>query len=167
MLRALAALAERGAIDGEAIDVRLVGTLWLPGFAPRRDSVSRPSGYVEHARAVAEMCAATALLLYVARWSLAPSGKLFEYLASGRPVLCVARPENLASRLVQDWKAGVVADPSDRAEAIERAIAALWRRWQEGELGDQEQVRARTLESYSRRATAARLAEVFEDARGG
>jgi glycosyltransferase involved in cell wall biosynthesis len=112
------------------------------------------------------MCAATALLLFVARSSLAPSGKLFEYLASGRPVLCVAHPENLASRLVEDWKAGVVADPRDQP-AVERAILALWRRWQEGELGDQEQVRARTIESYSRRATATRLAEVFEDARGG
>jgi glycosyltransferase involved in cell wall biosynthesis len=166
VLRALAALAERGAIDGESIDVRLVGSLWLPKFAPPRGLRVETIGYVEHARAVAEMCAATALLLFVARSSLAPSGKLFEYLASGRPVLCVAHPENLASRLVEDWKAGVVADPRDQP-AVERAILALWRRWQEGELGDQEQVRARTIESYSRRATATRLAEVFEDARGG
>ncbi len=164
VLRALAALAERGEIDSESIDVRLVGSLWLPKFAPPAGLRVESIGYVEHARAVAEMCAATALLLYVASSSLAPSGKLFEYLASGRPLLCVTHPENLASHLVHDWNAGVVADPRDQP-AIERAILALWRRWQEGELGDQEHVRARTLEHYSRRATAAQLAQVFEDAR--
>ena len=112
------------------------------------------------------MQSATALLLYVPGVSLAPSGKLFEYLASGRPVLCVARRENLASRLVDEWDAGLVADPAS-AEAIEEALVALWRRWEQGGLPDQHEVRRRTLERYSRRAAAAQLAEVLEQARGG
>ena len=45
---------------------------------------------------------ASALLLYVAPSSLAPSGKLYEYLTSERPILCVARPDGLAHRLVGD-----------------------------------------------------------------
>ncbi len=109
------------------------------------------------------MHAATVLLLYVPAVSLAPSGKLFEYLASGRPLLCLTRPDNLASRLVDEWEAGVVADPHDE-EAIEEALLALWRRWQDDGLPDQEQVRARTLEQYSRRATAVRLAGVLDEA---
>ena len=48
------------------VEVRLVGNVWIPGFAPRRGP-SRATGYVEHARAIAEMHAATALLLYVPR----------------------------------------------------------------------------------------------------
>jgi glycosyltransferase involved in cell wall biosynthesis len=166
VLRALAALAARGAIDADLVDVRLVGSFWLQNFAPPAGIHVQKVGYVKHARAVAEIHAATALLLYVSGSSLAPSGKRFEYLASGRPVLCVARPENLASRLVLDWDAGVVADPGDQS-AIEHAISALWRRWQVGGLGHQAHVRARTLERYSRRANATRLPQVLEEARSG
>ena len=67
---------------------------------------------------------------------------------------------------MRDWDAGVVADPEDQA-AIERALVELWRRWQEHGLPDQAEVRSRTLEHYSRRASAQRLAEVLEEAVDG
>jgi glycosyltransferase involved in cell wall biosynthesis len=162
-LRALARLVERGAIDGDRLEVRLVGNLWLPGFTLPARIDARTTGYVEHARAIEEMVAATVLLLYVPRGDLAPSGKLFEYLASGRPVLCLAPEENLASRLVDEWDAGIVCDPHDEV-AIEAAMLALWRRWEEDGLPDQGHVRTRVLERYSREAGAARLARVLEEA---
>jgi glycosyltransferase involved in cell wall biosynthesis len=162
-LRALASLVRRGDVDGERIVVRLVGSMWLEGFEPPSGVRVEQTGYVEHSRAVEEMCAATALLLYVPSSSRAPSGKLFEYLASGRPVLCLAHPDNLASRLVREWHAGIVADPHDE-QAIEQALLALWRRWLEDGLPDQEEVRRRTLERYSRRAGAERLAAVLDEA---
>lgn len=162
-LRALAALAACGAIDRDQLVVRLVGNVWLTSFEPPPGIRVETTGYVEHARAVEEMHAATALLLYVPGASLAPSGKLFEYLASGRPLLCLTRPENLASRLVREWNAGVVADPGDE-DAISEAFLALWRRWREHGLPDQGEVRAWTLERYSRAAAARRLAQVLEDA---
>ncbi len=162
-LRALAALAARDAIDGRQVVVRLVGNVWLEHFTPPPGLRLESVGYVDHVRAVAEMRAATALLLYVSPASLAPSGKVFEYLASGRPVLCLARPDNLASRLVREWDAGVVAEPGDMP-AIERAILTLWNRWRADGLPDQDDVRARTLEHYSRRAAAERLAQVLDEA---
>jgi glycosyltransferase involved in cell wall biosynthesis len=163
-LRAVAALTSYGAMDPERLEVRLVGNVWVPDFAPPPALRVEMTGYVEHSHAIAEMRAATVLLLYVPATSLAPSGKLFEYLASGRPVLCLARPDNLASRLVREWEAGVVANPHDE-KAIEEALLGLWRRWQEDGLPDQEQVRARALRKYSRRATAGQLARVLEEAR--
>ncbi len=165
-LRVLASLAERGTIDAERIEVRIVGSVWIPGFAPPPGIRVETTGYVPHAQAVAEMCAATALLFYVPSSSLAPSGKLFEYLASGRPLLCLARPDNLASRLVAEWDAGVTAEPDDE-EAIEQAFLTLWRRWENAGLADQEQVRANVFEQYSRQANAARLAEVLDEATRG
>jgi glycosyltransferase involved in cell wall biosynthesis len=165
-LRAFGNLVSRGEIDGARFEVRLVGNVWIPGFAPPPGVEVTTTGHVSHARAIEEMTTATALLLYVPRGDLAPSGKLFEYLASGRPVLCLASEENLASRLVAGWEAGIVSDPDDEAE-IEKALLALWRRWQEDGLPEQEQVRALVLERYSRSSTAARLAGVLEDARRG
>jgi glycosyltransferase involved in cell wall biosynthesis len=165
VLAALAALAARGEVDGEVVEVRLVGNVWLTSFTPPAGLRVVTPGYVDHAGAVSEMHAATALLLYVPGTSRAPSGKLFEYLASGRPLLCVARSDNLAAKLVKEWNAGVVADPGDEA-AIEEALSELWRRWRVDGLPDQPEVRARTLERYSRRAAAERLAQVLDEARG-
>jgi len=163
VFRALTKLADRGEIDRGRIEVRLVGSVWLEGFEPPTGIEVQSTGYLDHARALREMSAATALLLYVPSASLAPSGKLFEYLASGRPILCLAHPDNLASRIVREWHAGVVADPHDEAD-IEQAILTLWRRWHQDGLPDQEAVRRQTLERYSRRAGARQLAAVLEDA---
>jgi glycosyltransferase involved in cell wall biosynthesis len=148
------------------VEVRLVGSMWLEGFEPPPGIRVEQTGYVEHSRAIAEMCSATALLLYVPSASLAPSGKLFEYLASGRPLLCLAHPDNLASRIVREWDAGIVADPHDEVE-IEQALLMLWRRWQENGLPDQQEVRRRTLERYSRRANAKQLAELLDEVADG
>jgi glycosyltransferase involved in cell wall biosynthesis len=162
VLSALAALAERGAIDSERLDVRLVGAIWEPSFLPPPGIRVETTGYVGHARAIEEMFEATVLLLYRPSSTLAPSGKLFEYLASGRPLLCVAHFDNLASRLTREWRAGVTADPDDPV-AIEEAILSLWHRWEKDELREQAEVRRRTLERYSRRANAARLAQVLDE----
>jgi glycosyltransferase involved in cell wall biosynthesis len=166
VFRTLAALIDRGEIDGGRFEVRLVGSIWLEGFDPPTGIEVQSTGYVDHARALREMSAATALLLYVPSASLAPSGKLFEYLASGRPILCLTHPDNLASRLVKEWGAGVVADPHDDY-GIQGAIMTLWKRWQDNGLPDQGDVRRRTLAHYSRRANAGRLAEVLEAASDG
>ncbi|MGZ4318306.1 MAG: glycosyltransferase [Gaiellaceae bacterium] len=166
VFEALAALIGRGEIDGQRVLVRVVGSVWVERFAPPAGVEVEQTGYVEHARALQEMFSATALLLYVPTSSLAPSGKLFEYLASGRPLLCLTHQDNLAARLVREWGAGVVADPHDQAD-IERALLELWQRWLDDGLPDQEEVRRRTLERYSRRAGAERLAQVLAEVAGG
>ena len=165
-LRVLARLVEQGEIEREQVEVRFVGSIWSEKFEPPHGIRFERTGYVEHSRAVEEMCSASALLLYRPSSSLAPSGKLFEYLASGRPILCLTRADNLAAQLVRDWHAGVVADPHDETE-IEAALLTLWRRWRDTGLPDQSDVRRRVLERYSRQAGAKQLAHVLEDAAGG
>jgi glycosyltransferase involved in cell wall biosynthesis len=160
---ALKALAARGEIDQSLCELRLVGNVWL---ADRPDAGAIPvvhTGYVEHAEAIAEMKGATLLVLYVPATSPAPSGKLFEYLASGRPILCVTRRDSLAFRLVEEWGAGRSAEPGDQG-AIESAIAELYRRWESGNLRAPEGVRSRVLERYSRRRLAGKLADVLDAA---
>lgn len=165
VLAALRRLLDRGELDRSRVELRVVGKVFLP-----EDGIDLPApvsvgGYVSHREALLEMRRATALLLYVAPSSLAPSGKLYEYLTSERPILCVAHPDGLAHRLVRDWNAGVSADPRDAA-GIERAIVELYRRWEQGQLRDLSGVRERTLGSYSRRALAGELAAVLADVAG-
>jgi glycosyltransferase involved in cell wall biosynthesis len=165
VLEAVGRLIDRGTIDPSRLELRVVGRVWLPDFERRSPVRLVATGYVDHDRALAEMADATALLFYVAPSSLAPSGKLYEYLAAERPILCVARPDNLASCLVSSWHAGRCADPQDPA-AIEAAIADLYGRWEAGTLERVEGARARVLERFSRRALTGRLAVTLEEAAG-
>jgi len=163
ILDAVRRLADRGALDPAQCEVRIVGSMWLRELASTGAVPCVQTGYVDHAAAVGEMARATVLLFHAPADTPAPSGKIFEYLATERPILCVARPDNLASRLVDEWDAGRVAAPDD-GEAIEAAILALYARWQGGDLTANAGLRERTLERYSRRTLAADLAAALDAA---
>jgi glycosyltransferase involved in cell wall biosynthesis len=166
VLRALDRLVDDGRVAAEEIELRIVGNDWLEDVAARVRVPVWKTGYLSHRAAIAEMRSASALLFYVAPTSRAPSGKLYEYLASERPILCVARADNLAFRLVADWEAGVCADPGDGA-AIEAAVLELYTRWREGALSGSRRARDEVLRRYSRRALTGRLATVLDRVAGG
>jgi glycosyltransferase involved in cell wall biosynthesis len=63
------------------------------------------------------------------------SGKVFEYLAVGRPILAVVPPDGAAAQLIRETGAGVVAPPDDVA-AIGGALEELHARWRDGDLPD-------------------------------
>ena len=63
------------------------------------------------------------------------SGKVFEYMAVGRPILAVVPPDGAAAELIRQTGAGVVAAPDD-TEAIGRALEELHARWRDGGLPD-------------------------------
>jgi glycosyltransferase involved in cell wall biosynthesis len=120
-------------------------------------------GYVDHREALVEMAAADALLLYQPPGWRASTGKVFEYLATGRPILCVARKDNLASRLVTELDAGVCAAPDDQP-AIEQAIRGLYEEWSKGGLRPRVAAREEALRRFSRRELARQLADVLDTA---
>ena len=61
------------------------------------------------------------------------SGKVFEYLAAGRPILAVVPPDGAAAELVRETGAGVVVAPDD-VEGIREALAGLHARFLNGGL---------------------------------
>ena len=61
------------------------------------------------------------------------SGKIFEYLAAGRPILAVVPPDGAAAELVRETGAGVVVAPDD-VEGIREALAGLHARFANGGL---------------------------------
>lgn len=163
VLAALTRLVEAGRVDPDRVELRVVGNVWVDGLDERCPVPVVRVGYVDHHRALLEMRDATALLFYVAASSRAPAGKLYEYLVSGRPILCVARRDNLAYQLVDEWSAGEVAAADDPA-AIEDAIVRLYDRWVAGTLEVSASVRERTLARFSRRRLTKELADVLESA---
>jgi glycosyltransferase involved in cell wall biosynthesis len=164
VLQAVRALAHAGRIDPARFEVRVVGNVWLPGGLDAGGTVPvTTTGFVDRDTALGEMRRASALLFYAPASTRATSGKIFEYLACGRPVLAVARRDNLAHTLVDELGAGAVAEPDD-PPGIERAVAALYDRWRAGTLAVGPEVRERTLARFSRRRLTADLARALEQA---
>ncbi len=83
----------------------------------------RHLGLLSRASAVALQRQADGLLLITGSNSSEATGKLFEYLASGRPLIAVAG-DNEAARIVRATGTGVVVAPGDGG-AIAAAIEAL------------------------------------------
>ncbi len=118
------------------------------------------TGYVPHAEAVREMHAADALLLSVPQGPNAESiipGKLFEYLASQRPVLVVGPSNGESERIVRSCHAGLAGGLD--GQAISLALGELFDAWQKGRplMG----CPPNRLEPYSRVTLTRKLASVL------
>jgi len=61
------------------------------------------------------------------------SGKVFEYLAAGRPILAVVPPDGAAAELVRETGAGIVVAPDD-VEGIRGALRGMHARFLNGGL---------------------------------
>ena len=88
------------------------------------------------------------------------SGKVYEYVAVGRPILAVVPPDGAAAQLIRETGAGIVAPPDD-VGAIRAALEALHHRFVTGGLPDVElpdDVRQR----LSRRARVEETVELLQ-----
>ena len=150
-------------LDPVCFELRIIGHASLNGA--RLDSLPVTFlDYMDHSRAITEMSRASALLFYQPPSSSGSSGKIYEYLTSGRQVLCVAHPDNLAYRLVEELGAGVCADARDSA-AVAEAIESMVADWQRGgTLAVDASVRTEVLRRFSRPRLTADLAEVLRAA---
>ncbi|MDW8339556.1 MAG: glycosyltransferase family 4 protein [Thermoleophilia bacterium] len=89
------------------------------------------------------------------------SGKVFEYLAAGRPILAVVPPDGAAAALVRETGAGIVVAPGD-VEGIRLALEELHRRFLSGGLEPIE-LSEEARERLSRRARVEELAELLRE----
>ena len=133
-----------------ALDLGLGDRLEIDGFRPHRETL-------------AAMKAADVLLLLVPRAGgrglSVLSGKVYEYLASERPVLALVPPEGAAAELLRETGAAWIADPDD-PEAILAGLRAARDAWADGSLAE------RTLDPVwrarlDRRTRAVEMAKVL------
>ena len=141
-----------------ATDPAVVDSLRARGLL----GVTSLEGYVPHADAVDVMRRSHLLLLPVARTAdarLILTGKLYEYLASGRPILGIGPPDGEAARLLQEADAGLFVEWDD-AKGARRAVHAAYHAWR----SRRPQVGAQpgALPRFTRRAQAARLADLLD-----
>lgn len=128
-LQALAAVAERRDDAPRFVQIGSAGgetEAALAAFARAHPELIERSGALSHSRTLAELAACDLLLLVIGRQPGASSiltGKLFEYLRLGKPILACCPPGD-AAELIGSLGAGVVAPPDDPVE-IARALEYL------------------------------------------
>lgn len=154
-------------LSKERLRVRFVGntgkhTLDLIGAMDLQD-VCQVTGYLPHRQSLVHLMAGDVLLLIVGRGPGSQAvftGKIFEYLASGKTILCLADP-GAAADLVQEAEAGVVVDPQD-TQAIAAQITRLYQQWKNGKL-DQVRPNPGVVQRYNRRLLTTRLADLLNE----
>ncbi len=133
---ALAALQRDGRIP--RLRVHLTGTVDPAVRRSIRDhglsSIVDIDDFVPHHEAIRRMARSTLLLLVIEPFAQADgmiTSKLYEYLASGRPVLGVGPANGDANALLQEHDAGEVVAWNDSARAAD-CLAAHYEAWEAG-----------------------------------
>lgn len=114
------------------------------------------TGMLDRQQALALQRSADALVLLTSRSASEATGKLFEYLAAGRPIIALAEA-NEAARIVRETRTGI-AVPPDNVDAIVAAI----RQAASGELA--RAYAPRGLEQFTYPGPAKKMAELVEEA---
>jgi glycosyltransferase involved in cell wall biosynthesis len=113
-------------------------------------------GTLDRAGALALQRSADALVLITSRNSSEATGKLFEYLFSGRPIVALAEGSE-AARIVRETNTGIAVRPDDVS-----AIAAALRSVVSGELA--QAYAPHDLDRYAYPGLAHQMAELIEEA---
>ena len=116
-------------------------------------------GYQPHSEAVAAQRSASLLILPLRKepeYRAVLPGKLFEYLASWRPVLGIGQTDGAMSMILNQTKTGIVLDWEDKV-SVSRYIDLCWERHLKGELT----VEDADLSQFTRKALTSRMAKLF------
>jgi glycosyltransferase involved in cell wall biosynthesis len=114
------------------------------------------NAYCNHTEAVKEMLSASLVLLLIPEHKSSRvilTGKLFEYIATGKPILCIGPVDGDAADLVNELSNGKAADYNDSVAITDFITTA----GMDGSLPAREYL----PESFSRKSGAAALATIL------
>jgi glycosyltransferase involved in cell wall biosynthesis len=158
-------LADEDPAFGEALQIRLTGKT-DPGIfrslaAHHLKTRTVHSPYVPHADAIQEMQSAQLLLLLINQVDdNAPgriAGKIFEYIAANRPVLCLGPENGDAARVLAETNAGRVFSWNAKAE-----LKAQIRKWFDAFQSGNLQAESDGMTQFSRPVLTEKLGAVLD-----
>ncbi|MBE6239035.1 MAG: glycosyltransferase family 4 protein [Bacteroidales bacterium] len=137
-------------------DIQIIGAIEDAGLKDNLIDL----GYQPHEVAVDEQRKASLLILPLRKepeYKAVLPGKLFEYIASRRPVLGIGQPDGAMAMIMDSTKTGTVLDWNDR-EAVGRFIDRCWCDHCKGTLT----VEGADISQFTRRNLTRRMAELFD-----
>lgn len=116
--------------------------------------------YLPHNEVISEQATASMLLLLVNNTpnaKLILTGKIFEYLASGRPIICIAPTDGDAANVIKDTQCGKVFDFDDTKNLKEYLIQSF-DKFTKGELINN----CKGINKYSRQKLTEKMSEAIQ-----
>lgn len=117
-------------------------------------------GYQPHSVAVQQQRKASILILPLRKepeYKAVLPGKLFEYMASERPVLGIGQPDGAMAMILGEAKTGTVLDWDDK-KGISEYIEKCWKMHLEGRLTTE----GADISRFTRRSTTRQMAGLFD-----
>lgn len=167
-LRALKELAEEKKQFKEKVEVIFVGncgkeTPHIVSELGLEENV-RFVGYVSHRKSLEFMVNSNVLLLLITLedsiGEVILTAKLFEYLASRKPIIALAPENGLAAKLIKSINAGTVISPLE-VQRVKRVIASYYDLWVERKLHATIDVTS-DINPYNRKVLTGKLAQIFD-----
>jgi glycosyltransferase involved in cell wall biosynthesis len=150
-------------MSGPEIRIRLIGKLDVAVLhsikKERLDAVVEKIPYLAHDRIASELMSAALLYLPINNTPNAKgiqTGKIFEYIASGRPVLGVGPVDGDAATILEECQAGTMAGFTDK-EGIRAAIEKELRRFHSGQVRQ-----SKPCEQFSRENLTKKLRDILD-----
>ena len=161
-------LAEKCKVDEtfrKLLRIKLIGKTDDQIFKALKDRGLEESlinmGYQTHSVAVDQQRQASVLILPLRKepeYRAVLPGKLFEYLASQRPILGIGQPDGAMAMIVNETSTGTVINWNDK-EGIRQYIEQCWERHLEGRLSSD----GADLSRFTRRSLTRRMAGLFDN----
>ena len=118
--------------------------------------------YIPHDQVIAEQQKTDVLLLFVNNTPNAKgilTGKIFEYMASGRPILCIGPEDGDSARILNETKTGLTVDFNDK-EKMKSVILDLMTKHNDNQLITNN---ITAVEKYSRRNLTKEYVRLLND----
>lgn len=154
------------------IRIRIIGQLDNPGDFEninyfrklQLDQYSDLIEYQPHHQVVSEILQSTILLLLIGDYPQSESimtGKIFEYLRAGRPILAIVPPEGVAAEVIRSTNSGLVVSNKNMGD-IKEGISKMFDLYKEDKL--EQSFKGSSIDQYSRKYLTEKLVDVFNNA---
>lgn len=169
LFKAIRQLADEKKIDPQKVKFRHVGVNAQDNMAISSQfgltQIVEYSGYLSHSHALQANLDANLLLLLVGddpKFKPVYTGKFFEYLRSGRPILALAPKDGAVDRVLRESGHGE-AFLSTQIPKIKSMILREYKKWEQGE--GQKLLHSPAIERFERKTLTRQLVGVLENAK--
>ena len=168
--KAITELVKANLLDQHQLEIIIIGKnnplFVLGSYADTKiiKSIVRFEGFRTHQDCLVQMQSADLLLFYIPSGENSASiltGKLFDYLRSGKAILTIAPPDGLAAKIVTEAGCGFVAD-FDSLDSIKDQLLKIQSAWKYGILSSRE-TNLSYISQFSRKHQAKVLSELIRE----